>query len=870
MEDREEKVRSGSKPCGEAACEAEGLSTGSRERDPKGRGGRGKRIPFLERLLSRDTVLLLARGLGLLVLAFLFDRCQTVLSAQPFGLALLCAAESGLPFIYGGLFLSALPLFGSGFRPVALIVATATVLLRVAVRMTVDLPWKRNEAPDVRTFRAFCGTLFREHTALRMMAAAVGAFLVGLYAMIGGGYQVYDLLASLLLVVVTPLATLLLAGLWRGEIHSLHGARELIYVVGFLSLLTLSLREISLYRVSLGVFLALGVTLWITLRKGIAVGILAGLALGLAVDPITAPLYALGAVALGAMKRVSILLGAVSALSVGMAWGLYVYGLGALSGLFPGLLAGALVFCVLERLGFLPYGEGEDESPPEREALPEEDPDALPRGREDGEAEVRALESALAAERLRDEEARIEELCGAFLSVSDLLRALRENSKVPSAEEYRRVCDRVCDEFCPGCVSCTLCWGSEYARMAGVLGHMAEELRRTGRVSAEAFPEEVRRRCQMSGAIFLRINEEAGALTAAAIKREKAGLLSADYSAAASLFRSASRSAPVDYSVDAGKSLAADGFLYAHGLRPARVAVSGGRRGCLYAWNVEREAAEKLFLDEAVRSAFLETLGFFPGAPALTPVPGGGGLCDLRVPAAPRFRMESATVSRSARHDGEEEGLCGDSVTVFENGNGRVFALLSDGMGSGRNAAHLSGICTVFLQKMLSAGGETGVILKMLNDFLVAGSTGESSATVDLLDLDLYTGEGVFWKSGAAPSFVLREGNLMRLVSRTAPAGILPEADVQKTVFRLYDGDLVVMVSDGVSDGGEECEYLESLLCGVDDEESLLHAAERVADSRGFASDAGDLDDRSVILLRVGRAESDAVTGEGDGEEKSA
>lgn len=823
---------------------------------------------FGRRLFTRETVLMLLRGLGLLVITFLFDRCEWFLSARPFGIAILCAAESGLGWIYGGLLLAALPIFGGVFRPISIVVATAAVLLRVAVRMTVDLPWKQDDEPDTRSFGVFCASLFREHIALRMTVAAIAAFLTGLYGMIGGGYRVYDLLASLFLMAVSPISVFLLSRMWKRGVSSLGNLHDLVSVVGVLAMIVLSLSDVHFYRVSLSVFAALGTTLWITHRKGISIGILAGLCLGLAADPVTAPLYAFAAIGAGALKRISIFMGALSAISVGMAWGFYVYGLGALSSLFPALLSSAFLFCVLERLGLLPYGTSDEEDDPDDEAsaLPargESSAENVPHDRSAEEDRLRVLRSSLAAERLRDEERKIEDLCGAFLSVSDLLRALRESSKYPSAEEFRRVCDRVCDEFCPGCTSCALCWGSEYARMAGVLGQMAETLHRNGRVGEDSFPDEVRRRCRMSGAIFLRINEEAGALTAAALKREKAGLLSADYSAAASLFRSASRSAPEEYGIDEGKSCAGDHFLRSCGLYPSRVAVSGGRRGCLYAWNVERQGAEELFLNVDLRGEFAKAVGFWPAAPILTPIPGGGGLCDLRVPAAPRYRVRSTSVSRSACRNGREEGLCGDSISIFENADGRSFALLSDGMGSGRNAAHLSGICTIFLQKMLSTGGETGVILRMLNDFLSAGALGESSATVDLLDLDLYTGEGSFWKSGAAPTFILREGNLFRLTSRTAPAGILPESDVQKTVFRLYPGDTVIMLSDGIADGLGDGDLLATMLDGIETEEGLRRAAERIADARRFAAQGSeDLDDRSVILVCVEDNEEESCGGE--------
>ena len=837
----------------------------------------GRRKSEAVRFVTRERILLLAKGLGLLALAFLMGRCEWFLSAEPFGIALLCAAESGLGWIYGGIVLSALSVFGGTFRPIAVVVATAAILLRIAARMTLDLPWKRGEEPDVRGFRSFCKALFGEHIALRMAIGSIAAFLTGLYRMIGGGYRVYDLLSSLFLMVVVPISVWLLSGLWCGDVIRLDRISKVASVAGVLLMVTLSFSGLSFYGISLSVFTALGATLWMTHRQGISYGILLGLLLGLLIDPVSAPLYAFVALLSGALRRVSIFMGALSALSVGMAWGFYVYGLGALSALFPALLAASMLFCVLERLHMLP-GEmhsdilqmmNDDSAlPKEGESCAQEPLDMNVDGAEDTDR-LAVLRSSLAAERLRDEEKRVEEICGAFLSVSDLLRALTESSKYPSAEEFRRVCDRVFDEFCPGCSSCAQCWGSEYARMAGTLGHMADELHKNGHVEGGAFPEEVLRRCKMSGAILYRINEEAGELTVSYLKREKAGLLSADYSAAASLFRSASRNGPDRYEIDERKSHDAEMFLRANGIRATRVAVSGGQRGSLYAWGVERSAIEALFSGDEGKRSFLNALEFAPGAPILTPILGGGGLYDVRVPAIPRYRVRNSYALRPARRNGREEGLCGDSIAVFQSADGRCLALLSDGMGNGRKAAQLSGLCSVFLQKMLLTGGDTGVILRMLNDFLSAGTVGEASATIDLLEIDLFTGEGIFWKSGAAPSFVLREGNLFSLNSRTAPIGILAEADVQKIAFRFYSGDTVIMMSDGVIDDGESPEFLELLVGDIDDEKELDRAAERIVDRRRttVSVESDHLDDRSVILLSIEEARDRL---EGENEERAA
>ncbi len=50
------------------------------------------------------------------------------------------------------------------------------------------------------------------------------------------------------------------------------------------------------------------------------------------------------------------------------------------------------------------------------------------------------------------------------------------------------------------------------------------------------------------------------------------------------------------------------------------------------------------------------------------------------------------------------EVICGDSIEVFEGDDGYFYSILSDGMGSGRDAAVCSRLGTVFMQKRVSAG----------------------------------------------------------------------------------------------------------------------------------------------------------------------
>ena len=139
----------------------------------------------------------------------------------------------------------------------------------------------------------------------------------------------------------------------------------------------------------------------------------------------------------------------------------------------------------------------------------------------------------------------------------------------------------------------------------------------------------------------------------------------------------------------------------------------------------------------------------------------------------------------------------------------------------------------------------------MLNGFLrnkAAGSLHECSATVDLMALDCIRGKASFYKCGAAPTYIFREGSLFKLRSKTLPIGILTEADHKRIRFEVCAGDVIVMVSDGVTQGKDDCPWLYDLLrrCGYS--VALDRVADRIVQ---HARSEGSEDDISVLVLRV-------------------
>lgn len=194
----------------------------------------------------------------------------------------------------------------------------------------------------------------------------------------------------------------------------------------------------------------------------------------------------------------------------------------------------------------------------------------------------------------------------------------------------------------------------------------------------------------------------------------------------------------------------------------------------------------------------------------------------------------------------EGQRLCGDSVTYFKGG-GRLHLLLSDGMGSGREAQRESKLALRLIEQFLTAGIEPGCALRTLNAALnLRGDESGSFTTVDLLSVDLTLGEGELIKYGAAPTYIKRSGTVRRLTGSALPAGLQDSgSSVPPVRFPLEKGSFVLMVSDGIADSGDDG-WLQDLLAGWQGEDPHVLVSLVLRECR---ERRGGDDDRSAIAL---------------------
>lgn len=171
-------------------------------------------------------------------------------------------------------------------------------------------------------------------------------------------------------------------------------------------------------------------------------------------------------------------------------------------------------------------------------------------------------------------------------------------------------------------------------------------------------------------------------------------------------------------------------------------------------------------------------------------------LARRKEPVKQWYQPEIAACSAS------RESSNGDRCLWFAGVECRYYILLCDGMGTGEEAAREGRRTANMLQKLLAAGYPADSAIQTVNSlFALQGNAG--LVTVDLVELHLDTGKATLYKWGAAPSYLISGGEIVKIGTASPPPGI-SVGDGREAVERLSlrRGETLVLLSDGA--GGEE------------------------------------------------------------------
>ena len=182
--------------------------------------------------------------------------------------------------------------------------------------------------------------------------------------------------------------------------------------------------------------------------------------------------------------------------------------------------------------------------------------------------------------------------------------------------------------------------------------------------------------------------------------------------------------------------------------------------------------------------------------------PGAARSSHSSIGSRAKSRREKLAVDISASQYAASGTINGDCCGWQDIGDGRTVMVVSDGMGKGKKAAAESLLVTKTLISLLRAGVTPDLALKMINTVMLMKDDEESYATVDLAIIDRISGKVKFYKIGAAPTLIRHRETVEEVKLSAVPLGIVNGLKIRYMETELKKDDWIIMMSDGVSDGG--------------------------------------------------------------------
>lgn len=152
----------------------------------------------------------------------------------------------------------------------------------------------------------------------------------------------------------------------------------------------------------------------------------------------------------------------------------------------------------------------------------------------------------------------------------------------------------------------------------------------------------------------------------------------------------------------------------------------------------------------------------------------------------------------------ENNRYCGDAFEFINDFSGNNGVVLADGMGKGLSANINASLCSRIVSKLLSSGFSPASAIKIANAALIVKDNDESFSSLDMVLIDSFGSKADFYKAGATCSFIKRKNKISRIELSSMPIGILDNADFSHTSLSVSEGDTILILSDGATQGDND------------------------------------------------------------------
>ncbi len=800
--------------------------------------GTGKGLPFYLKIKEslkktmdkkREDRKDLILDIIILLIGVVFARAHVIFGAYPLSLSLVCALPRRVWVALLGAILGALSLGQAG------IIYAMLYLVCVILRLIISLPKKEDNFDDNSENIVKCkesvvkNACFNENIFLRTSVAIIGAFVAGVYEVLLSGLSFTTLAFAVSMIAVSAVATLVFCALFikNTDVISLFfdaeagvsfdtdemNYKSLIFgisILFFSFLLGLSLMEYQLFGISLSyIFTSLALVVSAKRFGAFAAGAIA-FASSLGISGTAAVAFALGGLGAGFVFP----FGTGYALTVGAlslsAFSAYTEGVVGLVSVLPEYIIGALLSLTVLN-GINASKPKENKGPKQREATDMVGTMALSY-RDKREDSLISLRSTL-------------------LSLSKSLKRMAE-------EDYR--CDEsdyllgITDALEQGCGDCN--------KKSSCLFYSEKHLRAAAReleMEKDGSLERLIASCKKTESVGGMIKRNIAKIKQNSFEGRELLHTSGSFDFFAKFLSEDAQKYRQSCEVDEPMSEKVEKLLKRHGLKDGVGRVFGQRERYVIIAGDDKTGG--VISDPDLHTELSKTIGVSLSSPQYYRK---GDMALMECHADNSYILLGKGVG-VARRGGK---VSGDKMSFVDTLDGYSLALLTDGMGTGKSAKRVSDFASEIIGELLKAGRDKTTSLHLLNK-LLNERRDESSVALDLFMFDKILGEGMFIKSGSAPSYIKRGSSVFRIKSETAPLGSLPSLDCEKIRVEVKEGDFVIMLSDGVSQSAEDTPWLLDFLSKpyTGDESTLANDLLELAKQNRKS----DSDDMSVLVATV-------------------
>lgn len=440
---------------------------------------------------------------------------------------------------------------------------------------------------------------------------------------------------------------------------------------------------------------------------------------------------------------------------------------------------------------------------------------------------------------------RLKTAADSMMNVTSSVKSVAGIYRRRSTPKEENIYINVCNNLCANCQGYDFCWKKNYKDTHNWFIQITDALKHSNEPTDRELPQRFLNTCLAPDKIIKHISYEVeryrNAMRESAKTGETVNIVADQFGSVSELLESFSETMELDEEYDVQKTgMVCDVLINDVGLELLSCGVfknSDNKIFCEMCF-----PSGKKFSKEQIEEFVSDILGIRMENGVVRTL--SDGTLSFTVCEKTKYTVETGGYQISS--DGGK--WCGDTFDTFFDGKGKMYMILSDGMGTGKKAAADSVMCCSLATVLLRAGYPVNSMLKMINSAMLVRSGEESLATLDIAVLNLYNGDVEFFKAGAAASMAMKHLKLLKIEKPSLPVGILGNVKFEKIELTLRDGDSFVLMSDGVSEKAASM-WREILKDSTDYTGKEL--ADKLAKTAHMNAESDNADDITVVTAAV-------------------